>query len=69
MKFLGNSPLDDPFENGCVDVGQGDDLLVVFFDAEILQHGLDSHTLLGDPGVNLKHLAVAGLELDGRHAG
>ena len=62
-----SSPLDHFFQNGGVDIGKGDNFVLVFFHAEILQHGLDGYRLPGDLYVNGEDFAVTGLKLDGRH--
>ncbi len=62
-------PLNDLLEDGGVDVGQRDDLLLVLVHPEVLQHRLDGHRLLGDLHVHGEDLPVGGLKLDRGHLG
>ena len=57
-------------EDGRVDVGQRDDLVVVvLLHAEVVQHRLDGHALPGHLHGHHEHLAVRALELDVGHLG
>ena len=54
-------------ENGGVDVGQGNSLIVLLVHSQVFQHGLDGDGELGDLDVHLEDLSVGTLQLDVRH--
>jgi len=61
------APLNHFLENGGVDIGKRDSLVVFIVHSQILQHGFDGDGEFGDLDVNLEDLAVGALQLDGRH--
>jgi len=61
------APLNHFLEDGGVDVGKRDGLVVFVIHSQVLQHGLDSDGEFGNLHVHLEDLAVGTLQLDGRH--
>ena len=58
---LVSCPLDHLLQDGGVDVGEGDLLLVLLVHTQVLQHSLDGDRLLGDEDIHWEDLAVTGL--------
>jgi len=61
------APLDHFLENGGVDIGKRDGLVVFVIHAQVLEHGFDGDRELGDLNVHLEDLPIGTLQLDVRH--
>jgi len=61
------APLDHFLENGGVDIGKRDGLVVFVIHAQVLEHGFDGDRELGDLNVHLEDLPIGTLQLDVWH--
>ena len=62
-----SGPLKHLLQDGGVNIGKWNGLVVILARAKVIQQLLDGHTLLGDLYVHRELLAVRGYQLNGGH--